>query len=154
MENRPGDGNGNAVRLIVTGLLVLGLIQPANAEIFTLFTTPAERQLINNNRFSKEEAAPVSNTVDEEVVVVEAQKMEERIQTYLVSGITLAEGGDHTVWIDGMAYRSGDQLEDGSEIKVLGGNDVRVRITTPGGKQYFATSGQNLEVVYLVPASE
>ncbi|MFT5504148.1 MAG: hypothetical protein ACI845_002024 [Gammaproteobacteria bacterium] len=150
MQNKPENG----VRLIITGLLVLVLNQTVNADVFTLFTTPNERQIINNNRYIAEEVTAVSNTVNEEVVVVDEQKMEELTLIYLISGITLAEGGDHTVWIDSVAYRNGDQLDNGSEIKVLGGNDVRVQITTPDGKQYFATSGQSLEIVYLVPASE
>ena len=35
-------------------------------------------------------------------------------------------------------------------IKVMTGNEIKVRITAPDGKHYFATSGETIEVVYQV----
>ena len=49
-----------------------------------------------------------------------------------------------------IVYEDGGQLEDNSRIKVLVGNEIRVRITAPDGKHYYATSGETLEVSYLV----
>jgi hypothetical protein len=31
------------------------------------------------------------------------------------------------------------------------GDEIKVRITAPDGKQYYATSGDMLEVTYLAP---
>jgi hypothetical protein len=53
------------------------------------------------------------------------------------------------VWIKSLVYEDVDQLEDKSRIKVLTGDEIRVRITAPDGKQYYATSGEVLEVTYL-----
>jgi len=68
---------------------------------------------------------------------------------YQISGISLAREGTHTVWINAIAYEDGALLEDGSRVKVLSGDDVRVRITVPDGKHYFATSGETLSVSYM-----
>jgi hypothetical protein len=52
------------------------------------------------------------------------------------------------VWINSQAYEDGDKVDDKMRIKVMSGNEVRVRITAPDGKHYFATSGETIEVVY------
>ena len=63
--------------------------------------------------------------------------------------ISLATDGAHTTWINGVAYEDGARLEDGSRIKIYTGDDIRVRITAPDGKHYFATSGETLTVTYM-----
>ena len=75
---------------------------------------------------------------------------EEVIQEYRISGITISQDGPHSVWINSAVYEDGEQLEDSSRVKVLTGDEVRVRITAPDGKHYYATSGQTLEISYLV----
>ena len=56
------------------------------------------------------------------------------------------------MWINSLAYEDGEQLEDKSRIKVMVGDEIRVRITaTPDGKKYYATSGEMIEVTYLAP---
>ena len=40
---------------------------------------------------------------------------------------------------------------DKSRVKVMVGNDIRVRITAPDGKHYYATSGEKLQITYLAP---
>lgn len=126
-------------------------VQPA--ELATLFTTPQERELINSNRYKSEEITQVQSTqVDEETQPVQLLLQEEVTQLYRISGITVSTDGPHTVWINSMAYEDGDQLEDSSKIKVLAGDEIKVRITAPDGKQYYATSGDILEVTYLAAA--
>jgi hypothetical protein len=125
-------------------------VQPA--EFATLFTTPQERQIINSNRYKSEESTQTRPTqVDEGTQPMPQQDQEEVTQQYRISGITISKDGPHTVWINALAYEDGEQLEDSSKIKVMVGDEIKVRITAPDGKQYYATSGDVLEVTYLAP---
>jgi hypothetical protein len=134
--------------------LLTGLYQAAPAaELATLFTTPAERHLINSNRY-KNDDGPTLRPVETEVAPEEPVQQlirEEVTREYKVSGITVSSDGPHTVWINSTAYEDGEQLEDKSRIKVLVGDEIRVRITTPDGKEYYATSGEMIQVTYLAP---
>ena len=132
--------------------LLIGIYQAAPAaELSTLFTTPAERQLINSNRYKSDDGEPLRPIEAEEPQPVRQLIRQEVTREYRVSGITVSSDGPHTVWINSFAYEDGEQLEDKSRIKVLVGDDIRVRITTPDGKNHFATSGEILEVTYLAP---
>ncbi len=134
--------------------LIAGLPQASlAADLSTLFTTPQERELINSNRYKDDQARPsVVAAETEQPVQSPIQQMirEEVTQEFRVSGITVSQEGLHSVWINSIVYEDGQQLEDGSRIKVMVGDEIRVRITAPDGKQYFATSGETLEVSYLV----
>lgn len=133
--------------------LVVGLSQPLMAaDLSTLFTTPQERQIINSNRYKGDKPKLVEPLEPVEAVIelpVQPLAQEEVIQQYVISGITISRDGPHSVWINSIMYEDGEQLEDGSRVKVLAGDEVRVRITAPDGKQYYATSGQTLEITYL-----
>jgi hypothetical protein len=124
-------------------------VQPA--EFATLFTTPQERQIINSNRYKSEESTQTRPTQVDEGTQPTLQAQEEVTQQYRISGITISKDGPHTVWINALAYEDGEQLEDSSKIKVMVGDEIKVRITAPDGKQYYATSGDVLEVTYLAP---
>jgi len=137
----------------IVGLLAL-LPLPALAagDLTTLFTTPQERQLINTNRYKSEEAKPQQQPVQQdepEQSPVQILLQEEVTVEYRISGISLSGDGMHTVWINASAYADGEQLDDHSQIKVVTGDDVKVRITAPDGKHYFGTSGETLEVTYM-----
>ena len=134
--------------------LLVGIYQAAPAaELSTLFTTPAERQLINSNRYKNDDGEPLRLVETEVEPKPVLQLIRQQVtREYRVSGITVSSDGLPTVWINSLAYEDGEQLEDKSRIKVLVGDDIRVRITTPDGKNYFATSGETLEVTYLAPA--
>lgn len=125
----------------------------AAADLATLFTTPQERQIINSNRYKSDDPKPVAVTEVEEVEERPIQQlmMEEVAATYSISGITLSADGTHQVWINSLRYEDGARLEDRSRVDVIVGEDLRVRITTPDGKQHFGTSGETLEVTYLAP---
>jgi len=125
-------------------------VQPA--ELATLFTTPQERQIINSNRYKSEDNTRTRPTqVDEGTQPTPLQVQEEVTQQYRISGITISKDGPHTVWINTLAYEDGEQLEDSSKIKVITGDEIKVRITAPDGKHYYATSGDTLEITYLAP---
>jgi hypothetical protein len=135
--------------------LTAGLPQATlGADLSTLFTTPQERQIINSNRYKDDQAKPVIKAAveDEKPIELPQQQLarEEVTQQYRISGITVSQEGAHSVWINSIVYEDGEQLEDSSRIKVLVGDDIRVRITAPDGKHYYATSGETLEVSYLV----
>ena len=144
----------NLVALLL--LLFGGPFQAVQAaELSTLFTTPAERQIINSNRYKSDRKAPTQPVVadTEEELPIQQLVREEVTREYRVSGITVSSDSPHIVWINAAAYEDGEQLEDQSRIKVLVGDEIRVRITTPDGKNHFATSGETVEVKYMVTVS-
>jgi len=149
--------NNRRLSSLVSATLMVaagGLFQAAQAaEIMTLFTTPEERQIINSNRYKKDEIKTRAVEVDEVVIDTAVQQLtlEEVSYEYKISGITISSEGPHTVWINEMAYEDGEQLEDKSHIKVLAGDEIKVRITTPDGKHHYASSGETLAVTYLAP---
>ena len=147
-------GNPKAMKAILFLLpLLSGIYQAvAAAELSTLFTTPAERQLINSNRYKNDDGITLRPVETEAAPEPVQQLIREQVtREYRVSGITVSSDGPHTVWINSLAYEDGEQLDDTSRIKVLVEDEIKVRITTPDGKQYYATSGELLEVTYLAP---
>ena len=138
--------------MLLAALLCAGLVLPAQAaSLSTLFTTPQERQIINSNRYKDDK--PKAVALEPEVRIELPRQdlaQEEVVREYRISGITLSQDGPHSVWINSVVYEDGGTLEDGSRVKVLVGDEIRVRITAPDGRQYYATSGQALEISYLV----
>ena len=133
--------------MLAVTLLVVVLPTATIAEVLTLFTTPAERQIINSNRYKSDGVK--SRPVAEPEAPVEQPAQKKVTQQYKVSGITLSSEGGHSVWINDSVYQSGELLADNSKIKIISEGDIRVRITAPDGKHYFATSGETLEFTYL-----
>ena len=140
--------------LILALSLLGGFLRPAlAAELATLFTTPEERALIDRNRYrSGQPVQQPEEPRDIAAMQIQPTSYESVILQYVISGITVSRSGPDTVWINSVAYEDGARLDDGSRIKVLDGGEVRVRITAPDGKQYFATSGETVEISILVPA--
>ncbi len=140
--------------MFVMLMLVVGNPQVASAAgLATLFTTPQERQIINSNRYKSEAVSAPVEEVETEAVESAVQQLiqEEVTQQYQISGITISSEGPHSVWINSMVYEDSELLEDGSKIKVIAGNEIRVRITAPDGKHHYATSGEIIDVTYLAP---
>ena len=121
----------------------------AAGEMSTLFTTPQERQLINANRYKSDAVKPQPVEAVPDEVPAQFFVQEEVSVEYRISGISLSDDGAHTAWINSIAYEDGAQLDDGSRIMIMSGDDVRVRITAPDGAHYFATSGETIVVSYL-----
>ena len=127
--------------------------QPSQAELSTLFTTPQERQIINANRYKIEQVTRPIQMPEPDIEEIRPQ-IQERVEiSFSVTGITISNSGPNTVWINNQMYEEGEHLEDNSHFKVITGNDIRVRITTPDGKHYYATSGETVDVSYLVSVS-
>jgi len=134
----------------IVGLLaLLPAMAPAAGDLTTLFTTPQERLLINANRYKRDEARQPVQQDEPEQSPVQVLLQEEVTVEYRISGISLSGNGSHTVWINANVYEDGEQLDDRSRIKVIAGDGVKVRITTPDGKHYFGTSGETLAVTYM-----
>lgn len=135
--------------------LLLGGSQMARAaDLTTLFTTPEERQIINSNRYKSDEVRVQKPLLVEDEtgeVPIRLMIQEEVTREYTISGIAISTDGPHTVWVNSLIYEDGEQLEDTSKIKILTGDEVRVRITAPDGKHYYASSGETLEFTYLAP---
>lgn len=137
-------------RLIAGLVLIVQSLLPAAmaAELATLFSTPQERALINANRYNSGKVNLEPEKAAEPEPVQQIAK-KEVIKTFRISGITVANDGQHSVWINDEMYLDGEQLDGRSRVKVIVGKDIKVRITAPDGKQYFGTSGESLEVKYL-----
>ena len=116
----------------------------------TLFTTPQERELINANRYRTEEDKPQvieEEEIDElplQVLVRETVNV-----SYRISGISLSNDGRHSAWIDSQVYQDGETLADGSRLRIMDGQEVRVRITAPDGEHYYGKSGETVELSYM-----
>jgi len=139
-------------------LALCGALEPAlAAELETLFTTPQERRLIDRNRYKEVVMQPEQPVTEEEgdLVLIDDDEytLEQVTREYRVSGITLSRDGTPTVWINSVAYEDGARLDDDSRIQVLDGDQLRVRITAPDGRQYLATSGETVEINLLVPVA-
>jgi septal ring-binding cell division protein DamX len=129
--------------------LVIGssLTSASGSEVSTLFTTPQERQLIDTNRYKLDEVRPQVQTQDEPASIQPLEQEEVR-ESITISGITLSNSGPNMVWINSKVYEDGDSMDEKMRIKVMPGKQVKVRITAPDGKHYFATSGETVEIVY------
>ena len=140
-----------ASKILLLTILLPGLLlnsSLAKAEVETLFTTPQERQIINANRYKTDEIVkPQVENTRTEFVTPTAQ--EEINISFVISGITTSGSGPHSVWINNLVYEDGEHLEDNSHIKVLTGENIRVRITTPDGQIYYGTSGEVVDVSYM-----
>ena len=133
-------------------LLVVGsglMTNVSGSEVSTLFTTPQERQLINTNRYKSDEVKPQVQPSDSATTESIQQLVQEEVSEIItISGITLSNSGPNMVWINSQVYEDGDKMDDKMRIKVIPGNQAKVRITAPDGKHYYATSGETLEIVY------
>jgi hypothetical protein len=144
----------NKLNLLILFLIFGCLVTSAfGSELSTLFTTPQERKLINTNRYISDEVLPRVQSNQEEPTIAKIQPLvrEEVRESIVISGITLSNSSPNMVWINSQAYEDGASMDNKMRIKVMSGSKVKVRITAPDGKHYFATSGETIEIVYLAP---
>jgi hypothetical protein len=142
----------NKLNFLILFLVFGGSVTNAfGSELSTLFTTPQERKLINTNRYTSDEVLPRVQSNQEEPTTESIQQLvqEEVSETITISGITLSDSGPNMVWINSQAYEDGASMDNKMRIKVMPGSKVKVRITAPDGKHFFATSGETIEIVYL-----
>ena len=142
----------NKLNLLILFLVIGSPVTSASgSNLSTLFTTPQERTLINTNRYTSDEVLPRVQSNQEEPTTESIQQLvqEEVSETITISGITLSDSGPNMVWINSQAYEDGASMDNNMRIKVMPGSKVKVRITAPDGKHFFATSGETIEIVYL-----
>jgi len=152
MQNSPPDYSFEFIRPALIGALIfIAGLQTALAEVSTLFTTQQERQIIDRNRYKNE---PVQQPAEPEVDQAPVEAINELVReevnkSYEISGISISNDGTHTAWINGQVVEDNELIDGKSRLKVLSGENVKVRITAPDGKHYFGTSGETVEVSYL-----
>jgi hypothetical protein len=143
----------NKLNLLILFLVFGGSVTNAfGSELSTLFTTPQERKLINTNRYTSDKVRPRVQSNQEEPATESIQELvqEEVRELITISGITLSNSGPNMVWINSQVYEDGASMDNNMRIKVMSGSKLKVRVTAPDGKHYFATSGETIEIVYSV----
>lgn len=132
---------------------LFSILQIAKADFGTLITTESERKIIDDNRYIvKKVKAPTT------VAKVEIEKTKNVIyQTitneYKISGISIANNGDDTAWINGELHENGDVLDEKITIRI-NASKRKVRFTVRGGKTYYGKSGDKVSISYKVPLIE
>ena len=136
---------------MVTVLSVVAGISPsANAEIGTLFSTSQERKIIDANRYRSDTMIDVRVTEENPDQEEDPELIHLPVTvSYTISGITISDSGPHFAWINNQVYEDGEQLQDSSQIKVMSGSKIQIRITAPDGKIYYANSGETIDVTYI-----
>jgi len=138
-------------------LLGLGICVSATsalAEFGTLFTTASERKTINDNRYIIKKRTGKVTTVAK----IEVEKIEEVIyktikKEYKISGISIANNGLDSAWINGKSYENGESLNKKISISIKP-IKRQVRFTVRGGKTFYGQSGDTVTVSYNVPILE
>ena len=123
-----------------------GYAQNNDAELMTLFTTAQERELIDNNRYKKQQVETKVIEVTNEPEV-EIEKQEVKIEVKL-AGVTLSQSGQNIAWVNGRAYENGAKLEDGSIVYISSKLNSLVQIKTPDGKYHSVVAGEKVDISY------
>jgi len=141
--------NKNCLKLLL--LVTTSLVATVSkAELATLFTTAQERQIININRYKTAEVKLPNRTNSPEPTVDKILQLEPVLvhESIYISGITLSNSGPNMVWINNQVYEDGHSMDNKMQIKILSEENIRVRITAPDKKYYFATSGETIDIYY------
>jgi hypothetical protein len=143
-------------RLLKFTLLCCVFAGPALAEdsgLLTLFTTPKERQLIDANRYRTEkpvdaQPAEAANPVEAQAEAPEQVLVEVR-HGYRISGISIANDGSRTAWINGQAYEDGEVTEHDVKVRIVDGPQKKVRLIAPDGTAFAGVSGETIEIGFM-----
>lgn len=142
--------------LIKIGITLLTLVisqATLSAGFGTLFTTPSERQTIDDNRYKVKTVKKVTT-----VASVEKEAPKEIIykiitHEYQISGVSIANNGVDSAWINGNLYESGDEV-DTKITMTISGSKRKVRFNVKDGKTFFGQSGDLVQVSYKSPLFE
>ena len=141
------------------GVLVIGLLSGptvvlAQEEMFTLFTTQQEREIIDANRYKNDQQETLEPQVQTAPSVENTDQKEEEKLSFLLSGFTLTQSGQNVAWINGKPYENGSKLDDGSTLIIRKKKDLNVQIKTPDGKYHTLTTGKTEDIGYYKPQIE
>jgi len=134
----------------VIGVLLLAQSHHVMAEFGTLFTTASERKTIDENRYKVKKVkkiTTVANVIKEEIAEVVYQEI---TKEYKISGISIANNGIDSVWINNKLWQNGDVMDNKVHIKV-NATKQKVRLTVRGGKTFYGQSGDTVIVHYKMP---
>ena len=121
----------------------------ARPEILTLFTTPQERDLIDNNRYRVSAKKEAKATV--EAAAPKEQKkvlMQDVVLVIKLNGVSLNKSGQSVAWLNGQAFENGGKLDDGSRVYISGALNAQVKVKTPDGKYHSLVTGETSEIKY------
>ncbi len=142
------------IKIIVNSLLIssLFLVQQVHAEFGTLFTTASEREIINDNRYIVKKAKKPTSVAKAKIETEEPEEIiYKTIKTeYKISGVSIANNGLDTAWINDKLYENGDELNKKTKITINAAKR-KIRFTVRGGKTYYGQSGDTVIVSYRVP---
>jgi hypothetical protein len=146
-------------RLLQLTLLCWVCGSPALADdsgLLTLFTTPKERQLIDANRYRAEKPADAQPAQAAKPLESEAEAPEQVLvevrHSFRISGISIANDGSRTAWVNGQAYEDGEVAEHDVKVRIVDGAQKQVRLIAPNGKAYAGVSGETVEIGFMRPA--
>jgi len=135
-----------------SGLQPLSFAQDSESEIFTLFTTQQERQIIDRNRYKTEEKKVArAAEIEKPQVTEKAIPAQASILKVMLSGVTISQSGENIAWLNGKAYENGGTLEDGSKVYISQKSKTLVQIKTPDGKYHALTTGETIDISYFKP---
>ena len=147
----------NILILLNTVFALLGTASFAQATngFGTLFTTQSERTIINDNRYivkkkAINKVAAVVEEVAEEPEPIIYKTVEKK---YKLSGISIANNGVDSAWINDKLYEDGESIDKNTKIKINLAKQ-QVKIIAPNGKAFFVQSGDTVTVTYKVAISD
>jgi len=127
--------------------LVLAMLlgQPVLADLNTLFTTPLERQIIDQNRYRVE---PLAQQQPEEEIKAETPVIWQDVElNYQVSGLSVSSDGRDVAWINGQVYPSGSKMQDGTRVLI---RKNQLFLIPVNGKTYPAVPGKALKINFKI----
>ncbi len=136
----------------VAALIMLVCSHSAFAGFGTLFTTASERKTIDENRYKVKKVkkiTTVANVVKETEEIIYTKVTRE----YKISGISIANNGIDSVWINNKLWQNGDVMDEKIHISV-NAKQQKVRLTVRGGKTFYGQSGDTVAVYYKVAVKE
>ncbi len=142
----------NNIALIIGALAILSGLSVVNAatDFGTLITTASERKIIDDNRYVIKKITTVATLKVEPQKVTEYKTIEKEFK---ISGISIANNGLDSAWINGKLYENGEMLDSKTKLTIYG-EKRKVRLTVRNGKTYYGQSGDTVTVSYKVALTE
>jgi len=145
----------NTIASIISAMI---LISGSNAvyavsDFGTLITTVSERKIIDNNRYIIKKAKKITSVAKLQVDKPKEIEYQTIKQDFKISGISIANNGLDSAWINGKLYENGDSLDSRTKLTIYGAKQ-KVRLTARKGKTYYGKSGDTVTVSYKIALTE
>ncbi|HEY0061327.1 MAG TPA: hypothetical protein VGC21_04350 [Telluria sp.] len=136
-------------RLLLLPMLcaTLGVAHNACAqEIGRLFTTPAQRAVLDRARAAKPSDRIEPGPNNATPAVVPETPLREGEQVLMVNGVVRRSGsGRETIWVNDTPLASGERLPNGATVEQ--GRNGALALTLRSGKRVTVKPGQNVDAV-------